>query len=189
MKIAGIYSFNNGREAVEKNYADLYQEVSSCISSIDASLCKTKESSEKTMAGRMLFSPVALNKEFKKRLYPKEWKAVRVSCDYSENYYVENFDPKRLRKGAYREMDFAKRKLGVEVQFGKYSFMVYNVAAKMTIFRNLGHIDVGMEIVPVKALADEMSSGVSYFEQFVWDLEKRGVSNIDIPVLILGIDT
>ena len=34
-----------------------------------------------------------------------------------------------------------------------------------------------------------MSTGVSFFEQFVWDLEKRGVSNIDIPVLILGIDT
>lgn len=33
-----------------------------------------------------------------------------------------------------------------------------------------------------------MSTGVSYFEQIVWDLEKRGVSNIDIPVLILGID-
>jgi len=32
-----------------------------------------------------------------------------------------------------------------------------------------------------------MSSGVSYFEQFVWDLETRGVSDIDIPVLILGV--
>jgi hypothetical protein len=40
----------------------------------------------------------------------------------------------------------------------------------------------------VKALALEMSSGVSYFEQFVWDLESRGVADIDIPVLILGID-
>ena len=85
-------------------------------------------------------------------------------------------------------MDFVKGKLGVEVQFGKCSFMVYNVAAKMTIFSNLGHIDTGIEIVPVKSLADEMSSGVSYFEQFVWDLEKRGVSNIDVPVMILGLD-
>lgn len=58
----------------------------------------------------------------------------------------------------------------------------------MTIFRNLGHIDAGIEIVPVKALAEEMSSGVSYFEQFVWDLQQRGVSNIDIPVMIFGID-
>ena len=78
--------------------------------------------------------------------------------------------------------------LGVEVQFGKYAFMVYNVCAKMTIFHKLGHIDCGVEIVPVKSFADEMSSGVSYFEQFVWDLEQRGKSDIDIPVLIYGID-
>lgn len=116
------------------------------------------------------------------------WESVRVACDYPTQYYTKNYKPKGLRKGAFREMDFVKRKLGVEVQFGKYSFMVYNVAAKMTIFRNLSFIDTGIEIVPVKALADEMSSGVSYFEQFVWDLEKRGVSNIDVPVMIIGID-
>jgi len=51
----------------------------------------------------------------------------------------------------------------------------------------MGFIDVGIEIVPVKELAEDMSSGVSYFEQFVWDLEQRGVSDIDIPVLILGV--
>ncbi len=34
----------------------------------------------------------------------------------------------------------------------------------------------------------DASSGVSYFEQFVWDLKQRGVADIDIPVLILGID-
>ena len=36
---------------------------------------------------------------------------------------------------------------------------------------------------------DEMSAGVSYFEQFVWHLEHRGVADIDIPVLILGVTT
>ncbi len=45
----------------------------------------------------------------------------------------------------------------------------------------------GVEIVPLKELADEMSTGVSYFEQFVWDLEQRGVADIDAPVLIFGI--
>jgi hypothetical protein len=84
-------------------------------------------------------------------------------------------------------MDFVKDRVGVEVQFGKYSFMVYNVCAKMTIFRNLGHIETGIEIVPIKEFAEQMSTGVSYFEQFVWDLEKRGVSNIDVPALIMGI--
>ena len=58
----------------------------------------------------------------------------------------------------------------------------------MTIFRNLGYIDTGVEIVPVKNFSSNMSTGVSYFEQFAWDLESRGVSDIDVPVLILGID-
>ena len=84
-------------------------------------------------------------------------------------------------------MDFVKGEVGVEVQFGKYAFMVYNVCAKMTIFKKLAGIEVGVEIVPVKDLADQMSTGVSYFEQFIWDLKQRGVSDIDLPVLILGI--
>jgi hypothetical protein len=83
---------------------------------------------------------------------------------------------------------FMKENLGIEVQFGKYAFMVYNDCARMTIFHNLGFIDHGVEIVPVKAFAEEMSSGVSYYEQFIWDLKTRGVSDIDIPVMILGID-
>ncbi len=140
------------------------------------------------MRGDMLYSPAALNAAFKRQLYSKNWRSVRVKCDYPTKFYLPGYRPKGLHGGAFREMDFIKEKLGVEVQFGKYSFMVYNVAAKMTIFRNLGHIDAGIEVVPVKALVESMSSGVSYFEQFVWDLEARGTSNIDIPVLILGID-
>jgi hypothetical protein len=188
MKIAGIYSFNNGVNIVNAKYPALLLEITNCIEAIDASRCKTKISKEKTMPGETLYSPVDLNAQFKAMLYPQGWQSIRVKCDYPTQYYVPDYDPKRLRPGAFREMDFIKEKLGIEVQFGKYSFMVYNVAAKMTIFKNLSHIDTGIEIVPVKALADEMSSGVSYFEQFVWDLEHRGVANIDIPVMIIGID-
>ncbi len=188
MKIAGIYSFNGGVDAVASRYSDLVKEIENCIAAIDASRCKTKRSKEKTMQGAMLYAPKELNLQFKEKFYPIGWESIRVPCDYSTQHYVAGYEPKQLRKGAFREMDFVKRKLGVEVQFGKYSFMVYNVAAKMTIFRNLSFIDAGVEIVPVKAFADNMSSGVSYFEQFVWDLEKRGVSNIDVPVMIIGID-
>jgi hypothetical protein len=189
MKIAGIYSFNDGEKTVNGKYKEQLNEVIDCIEKIDTIACKTKTSREKTMPGQILFSPVELNKQFKTLLYPKGWESVRVQCDYPTQFYTKGYRPKELRKGAFREMDFVKQNLGVEVQFGKYSFMVYNVAAKMTIFKNLGFIDTGIEIVPVKALADEMSSGVSYFEQFVWDLEKRGISDIDIPVMIIGIDT
>ena len=139
------------------------------------------------MKGRMLYNPVKLNKAFKDKFQKAGWKTVRKKCDYPREYYIQGYSYPETR-GAFREMDFIKNKLGVELQFGKYAFMVYNVCAKMTIFNRIRYIDYGIEIVPVKELAESMSTGVSYFEQFVWDLEHRGVSNIDIPVLIYGIN-
>jgi hypothetical protein len=186
MRIAGIYSFNKGREIIEKKHAVALSEINNIIHSIDSACYKSKRSKEKTMKGRMLFSPIRLNKAFKVKFQEAGWQTVREKCEYPKKYHVSGYSYSET-KGAFREMDFIKNKLGVELQFGKYAFMVYNVCAKMTIFNKLGHIDYGIEIVPIKELAESMSTGVSYFEQFVWDLEHRGVSDIDIPVLIYGI--
>lgn len=188
MKVAGIYSFKGGREEVSHRYADLLKEVYAVIRAVKAAQHKTKVSKEKTMPGKMLFSPSSINKAFRHEFEKRGWNRVRISCDYPSDHYLESYKNRPSSRGAFREMDFVKEKVGIEVQFGKYAFMVYNVCAKMTIFRNLGHIDCGVEIVPVKAFAEEMSTGVSYFEQFIWDLEKRGVADIDVPVMIIGID-
>lgn len=188
MIIAGRFSFADGEKVIQSRYGGLLHEVERIIRSVGATECKTKLSREKTMHGRQLFSPRALNKAFKKEFLPDGWINCKVPCEYSKDFYDPNYSTGRATKGAFRDMDFVKDELGVEVQFGKYAFMVYNVCAKMTIFRNLGHIKAGIEIVPVKSLAEHMSTGVSYFEQFVWDLQQRGVADIDVPVLILGID-
>ncbi|HEY4611351.1 MAG TPA: BglII/BstYI family type II restriction endonuclease [Bacteroidota bacterium] len=188
MNIVGIYSFNNGKETIDKRYPHLFNEVEKVIARVSASKAKTKKSREKTMRGKILYNPKALNKKFKQEFTAYGWQNQRVPCEYPTQYYSASYKPTKLNKGAFREMDFIKESLGIEVQFGKYAFMVYNVCAKMTIFNKLGFINAGIEIVPIKKFADQMSTGVSYFEQFVWDLEQRGVSNIDIPVLILGID-
>jgi len=187
MRVLGVYSFKNGEEVVKKKYTKELKEIYSIISKINADAHITKESKEKTMPGKMLYDPKALNKSFKGEFSKLGWGKFKIKCDYSQKYYVEGYNASKPKNPPYREMDFVKNKLGVEVQFGKYSFMVYNVCAKMTIFHNLKIIDAGVEIVPIKELASRMSTGVSYFEQFVWDLESRGVSDIDIPVLILGI--
>jgi len=188
MMVAGKYSFNNGLEVMQDSYPALLDEIKEIIRKVDAAKCKTKESKEKTMPGRLLYNPVALNGAFKDRFVQRGWESKKIECEYLTEFYENAYQSAPLSSGAFREMDFLKEGVGVEVQFGKYAFMVYNVCAKMTIFHNLGFIHTGVEIVPVKNFADEMSTGVSYFEQFIWDLEKRGVSNIDIPVLILGID-
>ncbi|MCB9418735.1 MAG: restriction endonuclease [Ardenticatenaceae bacterium] len=187
MKIGGVYSFKGGEKIVNQHFPVELQEIKSVIAAVNGLEHKTKKSFEKTMPGKMLYKPRSLNKAFSKEFEKRKWQKYKVACDYPTEYYTVDYVPSASVRGAYREMDFVKNRVGVEVQFGKYAFMVYNVCAKMTIFHNQGVIDVGVEIVPLKELASEMSTGVSYFEQFVWDLEHRGVADIDIPVLILGI--
>lgn len=188
MTVAGLFSFKGGKEYVEKQYPHLLEEIYRIIGSVNAADHMTKVSKEKTMPGRMLYNPRALNKAFKKEFEQTGWKTLRIHCEYGTEHYSAGYKATAASPGAFREMDFVKEKLGVEVQFGKYAFMVYNVCAKMTIFKNFGHIDSGVEIVPTKQFAEQMSTGVSYFEQIVWDLGHRGVADIDVPALILGID-
>ena len=187
MKIAGRYSFKSGAEVVASRYAAELREIEEVIAAVDSSTHKTKVSKEKTMPGKVLYKPSSLNQAFRCEFEPRDWHKFRVLCDYPTDFYIDDYTPGAPSRNAYREMDFIKNKLGVEVQFGKYAFMVYNVCAKMTIFNRMGLIDAGIEIVPVRAFAGDMSTGVSYFEQFVWDLQHRGTADIDIPVLILGV--
>ena len=187
MIVAGVYSFNGGEQAVKSRYAKELREIRQAIAAVDSIGHKSKVSREKTMPGKVLYKPRSLNDAFRAEFEANSWRKHKVPCEYPTAYYTPGFRSDAASKGAFREMDFIKNRLGVEIQFGKYAFMVYNVCAKMTIFHKMDLIDVGVEIVPVKAFADDMSTGVSYFEQFVWDLEHRGVADIDIPVLILGI--
>jgi hypothetical protein len=169
LKIVAKYDFNGGKSVVAEKYAFEYAEIEMVIHAIDSSLYKNKQSTEKTMMGKMLFSPAEINKAFKNEFAKTGWDKHKVVCDYIYGEYLTDYQNPDSSKGKpFREMDFIKpdTKLGIEVQFGKYAFMVYNVCAKMTIFSNIGIIDTGIEIVPVKRFADEMSTGVSYFEQF-----------------------
>ncbi len=65
--------------------------------------------------------------------------------------------------------------------------MGYDIFSKMIIFKNLGYIECGIEVVPAEELVKQMSTGVSSFDQLLVDFDNRGESNIDIPVIIIGI--
>lgn len=65
MIIAGIYSFNGGKEIIESKYASELREVERSIALVDSKTHKTKTSREKTKPGKGLYSPPSLNKAFK----------------------------------------------------------------------------------------------------------------------------
>lgn len=121
MRIAAQYSFKKGLDEITQRHPSLLVEVKDAIRTVDASRHKTKLSKEKTKTGRLLYSPVSLNKAFQKELFPKGWKNQSIDCEYPTTHYLEDYTIRSSLKGAFRDMDFVKDRLGVEVQFGKYS--------------------------------------------------------------------
>jgi len=73
MKVAQKYSHLNGEEYLIVHHKKLYKEIIDTIKSIDASKFITKKSKEKTMTGKMLYSPIDLNKAFNKKFNKIGW--------------------------------------------------------------------------------------------------------------------
>ena len=181
MIVVAQYSHKNGLQFIQSRHSNEYREILDVIDVVKACTLPKKVSKEKDMKGRLLHSPEALNKAFKNEFRRRGWEKRRIRLSVYIQQTGQTYE-------AVREMDYVKNSVGVEVQFGKYSFMAYNICAKMTIFNRHGVIDCGVEIVPMKSMAENMSTGVSYYEMVVADLTHRGVADIDIPVVVIGID-
>lgn len=88
---------------------------------------------------------------------------------------------------SYNQTDFVKSRVALEVQFGKYSFVAYDLFVKHLAFYVGDHIDVGIEILPMKELQSNMSSGVSYYEGELYNVIRQGRGVPAVPLVILGI--
>lgn len=202
MKIAETYSHLNGLEFLLVHKPKLWEEVKNVIESVNAEICKTKVSKEKTMKGRLLYSPIDMNRAFKKLLEEKKWSESRVS------YWVTK-DEKLIRKTlamsseqqkeeieaagvvsifSYNQTDYVKDRVAIEVQFGKYSFVAYDLFVKHLAFYIGDKIDVGIEILPMKSLQSHMSSGVAYYEGELYNVIRQGRGVPAVPLIIIGIE-
>jgi len=203
MKIAQKYSHLNGEEYLIVHHNDLYQEIKKVIASINADDFKTKVSKEKTKKGNKLYSPVDLNKEFDKEFQKLGWNETRYSYYITLNRELmeksilmpSNEQKKFLEDNgekspifSYNQTDFVKNKIAVEVQFGKYSFVAYDLFVKHMLFYSGGVINLGIEILPTKAMQSQMSSGVAYYEGEVYNVMRQGRNSPPVPLLILGIE-
>lgn len=113
--------------------------------------------------------------------------AARGFAELRDTYTITIPNSNASITGAFKQIDSVKDKVLVEVQFGKYAFMFYDMA-KFQYFFNENKADVGVEIVPCHALHKEMSTGVSYGEQLVYDIERLKRHFPAVPVKVLLID-
>lgn len=203
MKIAQTYSHLNGEEYLIVHHKKLYKEIIDTIQSIDASKFMTKESKEKTMTGKMLYSPIDLNKTFNEKFNKIGWHETRykyyitteqkflqelISLPYEEQkqYLISKGIKEPI--SSYKQTDFVKEQIAVEVQFGKYAFVAFDLFVKHLLFYSGGVINLGIEVLPTKKMQSNMSSGVAYYEGEVYNVLRHGRNNPPVPLLILGIE-
>jgi len=179
MKIIYEYSHLGGAEILKVRYPQCDTEIYEVISSAKA--LRTKESKEKTKKGKLLYSPIEMNAQFKQEFNTRGYVELR------DTYTITVPNSEIAIPGAFKQVDFVKDKVLVEVQFGKYAFMFYDLA-KFQFFFNENKCDVGVEIVPCHDLQHHMSSGVSYGEQLVYDIERLRRHFPSVPVKIILID-
>ena len=169
MRIAEIYSHLNGREHILVHKPSVWSEIEGVIARVDCEACRTKVSKEKTMPGKLLYSPIDMNKCFHGELSALGWAESRtsywVTSDHRLIRKTMSLEPSEQRQAitnaglepifSYNQTDFVKDRIAIEVQFGKYTFVAYDLFVKHMAFFVGDVIDVGVEILPMKSLQSE----------------------------------
>jgi len=151
--------------------------------------------------GDLLYAPIVMNQGMKEGFALHGWTERRTS------YWVTK-DAKLIRKTmnlvpddqkqaiiaageapilSYNQTDYVKDRVAVEVQFGKYPFVAYDLFVKHMAFYVGDLIDVGVEILPMKELQSKMSSGVGYYEGELYNLIREGRGFPAVPLILVGV--
>ena len=201
MRIGARYSHLNGEEYLIVHKPQLWQEVLEVIAGVNAEACRTKVSAEVTKLGRILYSPVDMNKEFLTAFTSKGWFERRnnfwVTADERLMRSIYGLSADRQREaiadagqepiGSYNQTDFVKDRVAVEVQFGKYAFVAHDLFVKHLSFYVSDMIDVGVEILPMKEMEQQMSSGVPYYERDLVNVIRQGRGVPAVPLVLIGV--
>ena len=201
MKVATFYSHLNGYEYLKVHKPRLWKEILDAIKGVDAESCKTKVSREVRTKDKLFYSPIAMNKcmdaEFAERKWGEERTSYWVTGDAKLIRRTLNLTPAEQKAEieaageqaylSYNQTDFVKDRVAVEVQFGKYAFVAYDLFVKHMAFYVGDKIDVGVEILPMKALQSQMSSGVGYYEGELYNLIREGRGVPAVPLVLIGV--
>lgn len=202
MKIADSYSHLNGYEWMLVRRQGMWEKIEKIIRAVNAEKFRTKVSEEKTKKGKLLYSPTELNSNLATKFEADGWTERRthywVSNDIELIRTTLGLEPAAQRKlieeagkkpiSSYTQTDFVKERVAVEVQFGKYPFISYDLFVKHMAFYVGNEIDLGVEILPMKSMQAEMSSGPGYYEGTLHIIARQGRGVPAVPLVLIGVE-
>ena len=181
MRQVYTYSHLGGEELMIVRYPETLDAVQEAIAAAAGNF-RTKRSRERNTEGSLLYDPKAMNNALANQFRARGFSELRRSVEPD----VPGWDTSEIRAGS-KQIDFAKGRVLVEVQLGKYFAMFYDMA-KLEYFYRRDEADVGVEIVPSFRLAAQMSSGVGRGEMLVTDIRALQRQFPTFPVMIVFIE-
>lgn len=167
ISIVESYSHLFGEEIIRQRFPD----VAADIDGLEGlTIPPPTPSKEKTKVGKLVYRGENFNPPIAAHLTELGWKKYPLPF-----------------RG---EVDFKKGRVALEAQFGKYSFVAYDLNKFQDLFAvgESDGIDVGVEVIPSSSLAKKMYTGVANFTSEVSSIKSRGRSQPPMPIWIIGVD-
>jgi hypothetical protein len=191
------------RDAIDRIDPEFMPNLERAVATMDFSKCFDKVSSEKTKKGKKVLSPIIMNQHFVSELEPLGYRELS-----SDNFYPETFaDAKRLRDVPHLEReeflareaiphtcgsiegDFSRNGLLLEVQFGKYPFVDWDIDKSIEFFKRR-RLKGGCVLVPMRSTQALMSTGPANWQTAMGMFaEKRLDETLDFPFALIGLET
>lgn len=181
MRVVHVHSHLGGSQILKCDFPEVDRMIDEVIEATGNDF-RSKMSEEVSTAGRMLYSPKSMNAAFKREFNLRGFVELKRAVEPN----VPGWDTSEMRAGT-KQIDFSFGRVLVEVQFGKYFAMFYDMA-KLEYFYRHDVADVGVEIVPSYRLAKEMSSGVGRGEMLVTDIMGLQRQFPTFPVKIIFVE-
>ena len=202
MLVRYIYNHLNGLEFLQVRKPHLWTELQEAIRSVDANTC-LKSSHDARMRDATIYDQKKINKAIEEFLSSRGW------ASFKTGYYVtENIETAReisnIREASEQlkiiqergcrphhtnnQVDFVKERCAIEIQFGKYFSVAYDLHVKHTFFYIRNDIDVGIEVIPTHDMQQRMDTGVAWWENEVANIIREGRTNPAVPVIVVGIE-
>lgn len=161
MKIVEHHSHLNGREHILVHKPEIWLEVVETIGLIDAETCRSSVSPERDMADPRIFSPQVLNRRFHEAFQGRGWHTSHSEC--------------------------SKDRISVKVHFGRDTTGPFALLATHMAYYVGDVIDVGVEILPIKEMSRQMSSGISSYEGELSTVIRQGRGVPAVPLVLIGV--
>lgn len=183
MQIKAIYSHLNGLEFLSIRRPHLWDEIREIIGSANS------ESKKKgAPAARRAFGENQINNTLLSLLTARGWESG-AGLLRQEHIIVNGGRSKRTRAtgGIRVGRNFAKQRVAVQVHLSESACGEHDIFGMPLSQYVQNKIDVGIEILPMKSLQSQMSSGVAYFEGELYNVIRQGRGVPAVPLVMIGI--